>query len=52
MLERFIRLRPLIFSSVVGENTHEFLVNCQERLYNLRLLSPMGLITLLSTWMS
>ncbi|MCD7457099.1 hypothetical protein HAX54_034135 [Datura stramonium] len=38
MLDRFIRLGPLRFSSAPRENAHELLVSCMGRLHNLGLV--------------
>lgn len=41
-LERFIWLDPPIFSCAIGEDVYVFLLNCQERLHNLRSLKCYG----------
>lgn len=43
MLGRFLRLAPSRFSRATGEDAHDFISSCEERLHNLGLLESHGL---------
>lgn len=42
MFKSFIRLGASKFSGAIGEDTYEFLVDCQEKLHNVRSLKSHG----------